>query len=148
LFSVWLLVLGSYLAMLDPEISARIPFHFWSVVLFVLGCMVGSFLNVCIYRMPLGKSIISPASHCPHCQYSIPFYLNVPLLTWLMLGGRCANCRQPISIRYFMVELLTGLMFVGCWVGYGRETPAVALTYCSGPDGGDFYRHRSFHHSG
>jgi leader peptidase (prepilin peptidase) / N-methyltransferase len=115
--------------MFDPEIS-RIPFHFWSVVLFVLGCIVGSFLNVCIYRMPLGKSIISPASHCPHCQYSIPFYLNVPLVTWLILRGRCANCRQPISIRYFMVELLTGLMFLGCWIGYGRETPAVALTYC------------------
>lgn len=116
--------------MFDAEIWAKVPFHFWSLVIFILGCMVGSFLNVCIYRMPLGKSVISPSSHCPNCKYSIPFYLNVPLVTWIMLGGRCANCRQPISVRYLLVELLTGLMFLGCWIGYGKTTPAVALTYC------------------
>jgi len=116
--------------MFDSEVWARVPFHFWSAVLFVFGCIVGSFLNVCIYRMPLGKSVISPPSHCPHCNYSIPFYLNVPLVTWLMLHGRCANCRAPISVRYFLVELLTGLMFAGCWVIYGLASPAVALVYC------------------
>jgi leader peptidase (prepilin peptidase) / N-methyltransferase len=116
--------------MFDPDIWARVPFHFWSMVMFVLGCMVGSFLNVCIYRMPLGKSVVSPPSHCPNCGYSIPFYLNIPLITWLLLRGECANCRQPISIRYFLVELLTGLMFLGVWIGYGRETPAVAYAYC------------------
>jgi leader peptidase (prepilin peptidase)/N-methyltransferase len=114
----------------DASVWAKLPFHFWTVVLFVLGCMVGSFLNVCIYRMPIGKSIVSPASHCPNCGYSIPFYLNVPILTWLMLRGECANCRAPISPRYLLVELLTGLMFAGCWVGYGGEMPAVALIYC------------------
>jgi leader peptidase (prepilin peptidase) / N-methyltransferase len=98
--------------------------------MFLLGCTVGSFLNVCIYRMPIGKSVISPPSHCPHCNYSIPFYLNIPLVTWLMLRGRCRNCQAPISMRYFLVELLTGLMFLGCWIGYGHETPAIALIYC------------------
>jgi leader peptidase (prepilin peptidase) / N-methyltransferase len=116
--------------MFDPDVWSKVPFHFWSFTVFMLGCFVGSFLNVCIYRMPLGKSVISPPSHCPHCSYSIPFYLNVPLVTWLMLRGRCRNCAAPISVRYFLVELLTGLMFLGCWIGYGRTMPAVALVYC------------------
>lgn len=116
--------------MFDSAIWARVPPPFWSAALFVFGCIVGSFLNVCIYRMPQGKSVISPPSHCPHCNYAIPFFLNVPLVTWLMLRGRCANCHAPISIRYFLVELLTGLMFLGCWLIYGPDSPAVALVYC------------------
>ena len=116
--------------MFDPAIWAKVPFHFWSAVMFVFGCIVGSFLNVCIHRMPTGKSVISPPSHCPHCNYSIPFYLNVPLVTWLMLRGKCANCRAPISIRYFLVELLTGLMFLACWLLYGRQSYTLALVYC------------------
>lgn len=97
-----------------------LPFHFWSPWFFVLGCIVGSFLNVCIHRMPRGLSIISPPSHCPHCKYSIPWYLNVPLLTWLVLRGRCKNCGAPISPRYFIVELLTGIAFLGCWLKFGN----------------------------
>ncbi len=97
-----------------------LPFHFWSVCFFVLGCIVGSFLNVCIHRMPLGLSIISPPSHCPHCKYSIPWYLNVPLVTWLVLRGRCKNCGAPISPRYFIVELLTGIAFLGSWLKFGN----------------------------
>ncbi len=116
--------------MFDAAIWAKVPFHFWSGVTFWLGCMVGSFLNVCIHRMPAGQSVISPPSHCPHCKYSIPFYLNVPLVTWLMLRGKCANCRAPISIRYFLVELLTGLMFLSCWLIYGPQSAAVALVLC------------------
>lgn len=116
--------------MFDAETWAKVPFHFWSAVFFLLGCVVGSFLNVCIYRMPLGKSVISPPSHCPHCNYSIPLYLNIPLVTWLMLQGKCANCRAPISIRYFLVELLTGLTFLGCWLTYGEQATALALAYC------------------
>ena len=79
---------------------AAVPFHFWSVVAFVFGSIVGSFLNVCIHRMPLGQSIVSPPSHCPHCKYAIPWYLNIPLLTWLYLHGKCRNCGESISIRY------------------------------------------------
>ena len=99
---------------------ALVPFHFWSVCFFVLGCLTGSFLNVCIHRLPLDMSIISPRSHCPHCKYSIPWYLNLPLITWLVLRGRCKNCGAPISVRYFIVELLTGIAFLGCWLVFGQ----------------------------
>jgi len=114
-------------AIFDAENWARVPFHFWSLMLFALGCMVGSFLNVCIYRMPLGQSIVSPPSHCPHCKYSIPWYLNVPLLTWLTLRGRCRNCGVPISVRYFLVELLTGIMFLACWLRFGAVSAPMAV---------------------
>jgi leader peptidase (prepilin peptidase)/N-methyltransferase len=117
-------------AIFDHSNWARVPFHFWSIVIFWFGCMVGSFLNVCIHRMPLGLSVVSPPSHCPHCKYSIPWYLNVPLLTWLMLRGKCRNCGAPISVRYFLVELLTGLLFLAAWLGYGRQSAWVALVYC------------------
>lgn len=114
----------------DPEIWASVPFHFWSVVLFSFGCMVGSFLNVCIHRMPLGMSVVSPPSHCPKCGYSIPWFLNVPLVTWLSLRGRCANCSAPISVRYFLVELLTGVLFLACWLLVGKQSALLALAYC------------------
>src|ERR1043166_2099087 len=113
----------------DPEIWARVPFEFWSLVFFALGCCVGSFLNVCIHRMPLGMSIVSPTSHCPHCKYSIPWYLNVPLVTWLWLRGRCKSCGAPISPRYFLVELLTGVAFLSCWVVFGAQSAVLALVY-------------------
>jgi len=114
----------------DAEQWGGVPFHFWSVVLFIFGTMVGSFLNVCIHRMPLGQSIVSPPSHCPKCKYSIPWYLNVPLFTWLYLRGKCANCKEPISSRYFMVELLTGLLFLALWLTHGRQSVGLALAYC------------------
>jgi len=114
----------------DPDIWAAVPFHFWSVVFFVFGSMVGSFLNVCIHRMPRGLSVVSPPSHCPHCGYSIPWFLNIPLLTWLTLRGKCANCRAPISARYFLVELLTGLLFLAGWLMAGQQSALLALAYC------------------
>ncbi len=113
----------------NPSYWEAVPFHFWSLVFFAFGCIVGSFLNVCIYRMPLELSVVSPPSHCPHCKYSIPFYLNIPLLTWLSLRGRCKNCGAPISPRYFIVELLTGLTFLSCWLFFGAQSPALALVY-------------------
>lgn len=116
-------------AVLDGETWARVPFHLWSVLLFIFGSMVGSFLNVCIHRMPLDLSVVSPPSHCPHCKYSIPWFLNIPLVTWVMLGGKCRNCRAPISVRYFLVELLTGIVFLLCWIQFGAATPAVAVVY-------------------
>ena len=116
--------------MFDPKVWAAVPFHFWSAVFFIFGTMIGSFLNVCIYRMPRNESIVSPPSHCPHCQYSIPWYLNVPLFTWLFLKGKCANCSAPISVRYFLVELLTGLVFLACWLAHGRQSALLVLVYC------------------
>ncbi len=106
-----------------------VPFHFWSLVFFLLGCIVGSFLNVCIYRMPLGLSVVSPPSHCPRCKYAIPFYLNIPLVTWLALRGKCKNCGAVISPRYFIVELLTGIAFLSCWLSFGMKSPAIAMVY-------------------
>ena len=115
--------------MLDSHNWAAVPFHFWSVVFFVFGSIVGSFLNVCIHRLPLGESIVSPPSHCPHCKYSIPWYLNIPLVTWLLLRGRCRNCGAPISIRYFLVELLTAVAFLGCWLDFGGQSVGLVLVY-------------------
>ena len=80
--------------------------------------------------MPLGQNIASPPSHCPHCKYSIPWYLNIPLVTWLWLGGKCKNCGAPISGRYFLVELLTGVLFLACWNVFGRQSALLALIYC------------------
>ena len=114
----------------NPELWAAVPFHFWSAVLFVFGCLVGSFLNVCIHRLPLEQSVVSPPSHCPHCKYSIPWYLNLPLATWLWLRGKCANCQAPISVRYFIIELITGVFFLFCWLRFGEQSPGLALVYC------------------
>ena len=113
----------------NSQYWAGVPFHFWSGTFFVLGCIVGSFLNVCIHRMPLEQSIVSPPSHCPHCKYSIPWFFNIPLVTWLYLRGRCKNCGAPISIRYFLVELLTGLAFLACWLAFGHKSASLSLVY-------------------
>ncbi len=86
---------------------------------FVLGLVVGSFLNVCILRIPEGESIIYPASHCPKCGKAIAPYDNVPVLSWLLLRGKCRNCRTPISHLYPGVELLSGLLFVACAFVFG-----------------------------
>ena len=115
--------------MFSHQAWQAVPFHFWSAVVFVLGSMVGSFLNVCIHRMPLGESIVSPPSHCPKCKYSIPWYLNIPLLTWLYLQGKCRNCGEKISPRYFLVELLTALLFLACWLEFGRQSAGLAVVY-------------------
>ncbi|MFN2541554.1 MAG: A24 family peptidase [Chthoniobacterales bacterium] len=88
----------------------------FDVFAFVVGAVVGSFLNVCIYRLPLDLSINRPRrSFCPHCKTPIPWYQNIPLLSWLVLRGRCAHCGQPISVRYFGVELTTALLFLAVW---------------------------------
>ncbi|MCO5143325.1 MAG: prepilin peptidase [Oligoflexia bacterium] len=78
---------------------------------FLLGLCIGSFLNVVIYRLPLKKSIVSPRSRCPECTYSIPWYFNIPLLSFLFLMGKCYKCKTSISYRYPIVELLTGVGF-------------------------------------
>lgn len=96
--------------------------------IFLFGLAFGSFLNVCIYRLPLGLSVVSPRSACPECKEPIAFYDNVPVLSWLILGGRCRQCRTTISPRYLLIELLTGLLFVACYWHFGLTLST--LKYC------------------
>jgi leader peptidase (prepilin peptidase) / N-methyltransferase len=86
---------------------------------FLFGLLFGSFLNVCIYRLPRGLSVVWPGSACPNCEKPIAFYDNVPVFSWLILGGRCRNCKQKITPRYLMVELINGLLFLGCYWHFG-----------------------------
>jgi len=87
---------------------------------FVFGLAFGSFLNVCIYRLPRGLSVTHPArSICPNCQQKIASYDNVPVLSWLLLRGRCRRCKAAITPRYLLVELLTGMLFLGCYWHFG-----------------------------
>ncbi len=90
-----------------------LPDWIWFLFIFAFGCCVGSFLNVVIYRLPRDESLIKPPSACPKCGKSIRFYDNIPLVSWLLLGTKCRYCKAPISPRYFVIELLTGLVFVG-----------------------------------
>jgi len=89
------------------------------VLIFILGLIVGSFSNVCIYRIPRNESIIYPASHCPKCRSNISLKDNIPLLSFILLKGRCRNCKRKISIQYPIVELLTGLIYLIIYLIYG-----------------------------
>ena len=92
----------------------------WLVFIFAFGCCVGSFLNVVIYRLPRDQSLIKPPSACPTCGRHIRFYDNIPLVSWLVLGRKCRYCKAAISPRYFVIELLTGVVFAGLFVLYFR----------------------------
>jgi leader peptidase (prepilin peptidase)/N-methyltransferase len=119
-------------AVFDAHTWEVLPFHFWTVVFFVFGTVVGSFLNVCIHRMPLGLSLVHPPSRCPHCGGGIAWRHNIPIFGWLFLRGRCANpeCRMPISPRYVLVEALTGLCFAAVWVFHGTSGPLASISLC------------------
>jgi leader peptidase (prepilin peptidase)/N-methyltransferase len=108
--------------------NALAGYHFFfATFAFVLGAVVGSFLNVCIYRMPLDLSVNEPRrSFCPACKKQLAWYQNIPLLSWLFLRGRCANCGSGIAFRYFAVELLTALLFLGVWLQFPWQ---VAVAY-------------------
>src|SRR5258708_16271784 len=96
---------------------------------FLLGLAFGSFRNVCIYRLPLGLSVVKPRSACPGCTRPIAFYDNIPLLSWLILRGRCRQCKTRISPRYLFVELLTGTLFLACYWYFGLTL--ATLKYCA-----------------
>jgi leader peptidase (prepilin peptidase)/N-methyltransferase len=104
----------------DPVLASSI---------FLFGLLFGSFLNVCIYRLPRGFSVVTPRSACPSCKAPIAFYDNLPVLSWLILGGRCRHCREKISPRYLMIELLTGLLFLACYWYFGLTLST--LKYCT-----------------
>jgi leader peptidase (prepilin peptidase)/N-methyltransferase len=99
-----------------------------SVFVLAFGLILGSFLNVCIHRLPLGESVVHPRSRCPRCGQTIVWYHNVPVLSWLVLRGRCADCAAPISLRYPFVEALSGATLLALWHAYG---PGVAFAIAS-----------------
>lgn len=100
-----------------------------SVVVFLLGLVVGSFNNVAIYRIPEGKSLWAPRSFCPQCGETIAWYDNIPLLSYAILRGRCRNCDGRISLRYPVVELITGLLFLAVFAKCGFDWRAELLPY-------------------
>ena len=104
---------------MDPVLASAI---------FLFGLAFGSFLNVCIYRLPRELSVVAPRSACPKCKQPIAFYDNLPVLSWLTLGGRCRHCKEKISPRYLMIELLTGLLFLACYGWFGLTLST--LKYC------------------
>jgi len=89
------------------------------IFIFIFGSCVGSFLNVCIHRMPKEKSIIKPASFCPKCKTPIKWYDNIPILSYFILRGRCRQCNEKISFRYPLVEFITGLLFLVLYMKFG-----------------------------
>lgn len=94
-------------------------FTVFAVFAFAMGCCLASFMNVCIWRIPRGESVAWPPSHCPNCNTRIKWYQNIPVLSYVCLRGRCANCRQPISMRYTVVELLGGILFLLAYLQWG-----------------------------
>lgn len=89
------------------------------IMIFVFGMCVGSFMNVCIYRLPNSKSIVQPRSMCPQCGTMIPFYDNIPVLSYILLRSKCRHCQAPISIRYPLVELMAGLFALCVFLRFG-----------------------------
>ncbi len=101
---------------MDPLIAA---------VVFAFGLAFGSFLNVCIYRLPREQSVVSPGSACPGCGHEIRWYDNVPVLSWVVLRGRCRDCGQRITPRYLLVELLVAILFLACYAHFGLTLAAL-----------------------
>lgn len=91
---------------------------FYSIAIFIFGSAIGSFLNVLIYRIPRGVSIVAPGSFCPHCKKPIKWYENIPILSYVFLGGRCSQCKNSISIQYPIVEFLTALLLLWSFIRF------------------------------
>lgn len=108
------------LRLLPPAVSLL----YW----FFMGAVIGSFLNVCIYRLPRGENLVFPRSRCPQCRSPIPWYRNIPLISWLFLRGHCADCNSRISFRYFFVELWTALTFLLLHRTWGWSLQFLTLT--------------------
>jgi leader peptidase (prepilin peptidase)/N-methyltransferase len=98
------------------------------IAVFVFGAMIGSFLNVCIYRMPRKESLVFPGSHCPHCETPIRFYDNIPVVGWFLLLGKCRNCRSPISFEYPLVEALNAVGYLTLFSRFGLSAEMFLYT--------------------
>jgi leader peptidase (prepilin peptidase)/N-methyltransferase len=108
-----------------------VPEPFFSVVVVFVGLVLGSFLNVCIYRLPRGESVVHPRSRCPACGELIRWYQNVPIVSWILLRARCARCGCPISWRYPLVELMTAGILLALWLTLGPTRAfVVAAPFC------------------
>jgi len=95
----------------------------FNIFAFIFGAVVGSFLNVCICRLPNNESVVFPPSRCPQCGFRIPFYDNVPIVSWLLLRGKCRSCAAPISPQYPIVELINGLLTLFLFLKFGPSFP-------------------------
>lgn len=91
------------------------PSWFQGAVIFIFAICIGSFLNVLIYRLPRSESIVSPGSRCPHCRHALSWYFNIPLLSYILIRGKCHYCGAPVSSRYFFVELITGILITALY---------------------------------
>jgi len=101
------------------------------IFIFIFGAIVGSFLNVCIYRIPQGLSIIRPASRCQSCGVPVRFYDNIPILSYFILLGRCRSCRAKLSVRYPFVEFLNAVLYLAVFDRFGAASPWTLLVYFS-----------------
>ena len=111
------------------EIAHLFPW-FFPLAVTLFGACIGSFLNVCIYRMPKNESIVRPGSHCG-CGQAIAWYDNIPVFSWFLLRGRARCCRQPFSFRYPAIELLTAALFLACWVQFSPAKALVGMVLCA-----------------
>ncbi|RPG87218.1 MAG: prepilin peptidase [Coraliomargarita sp. TMED73] len=110
-------------------VESNAPWIF-TLFAFVIGAVVGSFLNVCIYRIPENRSVIAPGSACA-CGQPIPFYRNIPIISWILLQGRAACCELKFSIRYPLVELITALLFAACWLQFDPVPALLGMLFCA-----------------
>ena len=111
---------------MDPATAYSV---IYDVAAFFIGACVGSFLNVCVYRIPLNRSVVHPGSHCSACGAPIPWYNNLPILSWWVLRGRAACCGTKIDARYWIVEAGMALLFLAIWMDYGSKDIVAAFIY-------------------
>lgn len=127
---MWRVTADTYFWSMSLGLADPMLWFFW-IMIFLFGCCWGSFLNVCIWRLPRGESVCNVPSHCPKCNHEIRWYDNLPLLSYALLRGRCRYCREPITPRYVVVEFLTGLLFLGAFlkVEFSGQPPSVLPLY-------------------
>lgn len=105
-----------------------LPTILFSIIVFLYGIIIGSFLNVCIYRLPKKENIVTTRSHCMQCGYQLKWYDLIPLFSWLMLGGRCRKCKAKISVQYPIIEALNGVLYLLVFAHFGVSIEC--LLYC------------------